>query len=34
MYLGADKKKFGGKVVKMNMGGVIQGRGGKFKGVR
>jgi len=24
----------GGKVKKMNMGGVVPGRGGKFKGVR
>ena len=24
----------GGKVKKMNMGGVIGGRGGKFKGIR
>ena len=34
MYLGADKKKFGGKVVKMNMSGVIKGRGGNFKGAK
>jgi hypothetical protein len=28
------KKKAKGGVVKMNMGGVIKGRGGSFKGVR
>ncbi len=27
-------KKFGGVIKKMNMGGVISGRGGSFKGIR
>jgi hypothetical protein len=27
-------KRFGGAVKKMNMGGVIKGRGGSFKGIR
>ena len=35
MYLGQKMgKRFGGAVKKMNMGGVIKGRGGSFKGVR
>jgi hypothetical protein len=29
-----DNKMYGGKVKKMNMGGVVPGRGGSFKGVR
>ena len=28
------KKKYGGKVKKMNMGGVVPGRGGSFKGTK
>ena len=35
IYLGQKMgKRFGGAVKKMNMGGVIKGRGGSFKGVR
>jgi|TARA_A100000172_G_scaffold68908_1_gene48786 hypothetical protein len=30
----ATGMKFGGAVKKMNMGGVIKGRGGSFKGIR
>lgn len=35
MYLGQKMgKRFGGAIKKMNMGGVIKGRGGSFKGIR